>query len=88
MGEYLNVGCGTHYATGWVNTDVWEDHGTKPDVLVEAGKPYPFEDNSFDAIFLGHVLEHMDWSDVGGFLEDMNRIAKPDAPVLAVGQDG
>lgn len=85
--KYLNVGCGTHYATGWVNTDVWEDHATKPDVLVESGKPYPFEDNTFDAIFLGHVLEHMDWTEVGGFLEDMNRIAKPDAPVLAVGPD-
>jgi len=85
--RYLNVGCGTHYATGWVNTDVWEDHATKPDVLVESGKPYPFEDNTFDAIFLGHVLEHMDWSEVGGFLEDMNRIAKPDVPILAVGPD-
>ena len=23
--KYLNVGCGTHYIEGWVNTDVWED---------------------------------------------------------------
>ena len=85
--KYLNVGCGTHYAEGWVNTDVWEDHATKPDTLVEPDKPYPFDDNTFDAIFLGHVLEHIDWHSVHPFLQDMNRIAKPNAPILAVGPD-
>ena len=33
--QLLNVGCGTHYIDGWVNTDVWEDHSTTPDVLVK-----------------------------------------------------
>lgn len=83
----LNAGCGTHYADGWVNTDTWSGGDTKPDVLVEPNKPYPFEDNHFDAVFLGHVLEHIPWADVPNFLRDMKRIAKPDAPFLVCGPD-
>lgn len=85
--KFLNAGCGTHYAKGWVNTDVWENEETRPDVLVTPKQPYPFEDNSFDAVFLGHVLEHIDWPSVPEFLRDISRIAKPDAPILVVGPD-
>lgn len=85
--KLLNAGCGTHYANGWVNTDVWESDTTKPDVRVTPGKPYPFKDNTFDAVFLGHVLEHMKWEEVIPFLKDMQRIAKPNAPILVVGPD-
>lgn len=85
--KLLNAGCGTHYAQGWVNTDVWVSDTTKPDVKVTPGEPYPFEDNTFDAIFLGHVLEHIDWKEVPAFMEDMSRIAKPNAPILIVGPD-
>jgi predicted SAM-dependent methyltransferase len=85
--KLLNAGCGTHYANGWVNTDVWESPTTKPDVKVTPGEPYPFEDNTFDAVFLGHVIEHIKWDDVLPFLKDMQRIAKPRAQFLLVGPD-
>ena len=87
MANLLNAGCGTWYADGWINTDVWEDENTKPDLVVKSGEPYPFPDNHFDAIFLGHVLEHIDWDDVPVFLMDMKRIVKPEAPILVVGPD-
>lgn len=83
----LNAGCGTHYAHGWVNVDIWEDDNTHPDVVAKDGEPYPFPDNHFDAIYLGHVLEHIDWKRVPEFLLDMQRIAKPGAPMLVVGPD-
>lgn len=83
----LNAGCGTHYASGWVNVDVWEDEHTHPDVRINVGDKYPFDDNTFDAVFLGHVIEHMPWTEVPVFLEDMFRVAKPGAPVLIVGPD-
>lgn len=83
----LNAGCGTHYANGWVNVDVWEDENTKPDVIVDPSKPYPFSDNEFDATFLGHVLEHVPWTEVPTFLEDIFRITKKGGPVLIVGPD-
>lgn len=85
--KYLNAGCGTHYAQGWVNTDVWESDTTKPDIKVIPGEPYPFEDNTFDAVFLGHVIEHIKWDAVPSFMKDMQRIAKPNAPFLLVGPD-
>lgn len=85
--NYLNAGCGTHYAEGWINCDVWEDELTRPDVRVTPGQPYPFDDESIDALFLGHVLEHMPWPDVFPFMEDMLRICKQDAPILIVGPD-
>lgn len=84
---HLNAGCGTHYAHGWVNVDVWQDATTKPDVLAVPGEPYPFEDNTFDAVYLGHVLEHIPWPKVPEFLDDIFRIAKPKAPILIVGPD-
>lgn len=87
MKNFLNAGCGTHYAKGWVNTDTWITEDTKPDVKVEPGKPYPFEDDYFDAVFLGHVLEHIPWKEVPDFLYDMRRIAKPGAPFLICGPD-
>lgn len=87
MKNLLNAGCGTHYAKGWVNTDTWETTDTKPDVRVEPGKPYPFEENHFDAVFLGHVLEHIPWKEVPNFLMDMRRIAKPNAQFLICGPD-
>lgn len=83
----LNAGCGTHYAEGWVNTDVWSDDLTRPDVVVVPGEPYPFEENYFDAVFMGHVLEHIHWPEVPQFLNEMSRVAKPNAPMFAIGPD-
>lgn len=85
--KLLNAGCGTHYADGWVNTDVWQNHETRPDVLLKIGEPYPFEDNTFDAVLMSHVLEHIAWAEVPAFLKDMSRVAKPGAPMLIVCPD-
>lgn len=85
--KLLNAGCGTHYAKGWVNVDVWENEDTRPDVKVKPGQPYPFNDDTFDAIFLGHVLEHIPWKEVSSFIYDMKRIAKNGAPFLICGPD-
>jgi predicted SAM-dependent methyltransferase len=83
----LNAGCGTHYAKGWVNTDVWSNEETTPDVLVQPNQPYPFEDDHFDGVFLSHVLEHIAWPDVPKFLNEISRVAKPKAPIFIVGPD-
>jgi SAM-dependent methyltransferase len=85
--KLLNAGCGTHYAHGWVNTDVWQNEETRPDVLLKPGEPYPFEDATFDAVLMSHVLEHIAWAEVPAFLRDMSRVAKPGAPMLIVCPD-
>ena len=83
----LNVGCGPHYASGWINTDVYHDELVKPDVIVERGLGYPFEDSFFDAAYLGHIIEHIEWNLVAGFLSEISRVVKPGAPILIVGPD-
>ena len=83
----LNVGCGPFYADGWVNTDVYQNENITPDVLVKSGEPYPFDDSSFDVIYLGHILEHISWDSVPSFLNEISRIAAPDAQIMVVGPD-
>ena len=83
----LNAGSGQYNAAGWVNADVYDGGRNYPDIKVEPGEPYPFEDNHFDAVFMGHVLEHIEWGSVIPFLKDMSRIAKPNATMLIIGPD-
>ena len=40
------------------------------------GKKIPFEDNSFDVIFMAGVLHHIDLSLHNGILQDINRVLK------------
>ena len=48
------------------------------DVVHDLNKyPYPFEDNQFERIILSHVAEHIE--DLVSFMEEIYRIAKPDA---------
>jgi SAM-dependent methyltransferase len=41
--------------------------------------PWPFEDNSFDAIYASHIMEHM--KDNIEFMEEIYRIARPNAKI-------
>lgn len=83
----LNAGSGQYNAAGWVNADVHDGGLNNPDIKVEPGEPYPFENNHFDAVLMSHVIEHIKWGSVIPFLKDMSRIAKPNAPMLIIGPD-
>lgn len=52
-----------------------------------ADNPFPFPASEFDAVYLGHVLEHHPWNDLPSFLDGVRRVAKPGAPILIVGPD-
>lgn len=83
----INVGCGQHYADGWVNLDLVRDNITRPDVLVTTAVPFPFETASVEKAYLGHVLEHIAWEDVPIYLSQLRRVLKPGASALFVGPD-
>lgn len=83
----LNVGCGAFYADGWVNTDVFQNDNIKPDYVVPTSGRYPFDDSTFDVVYMGHVLEHIAWDSLPAFMAEMSRIAKPDAVFMIVGPD-
>lgn len=80
----LNVGCGSHYARGWINIDVIRTDNTHPDIV---GGELPFRDGAFERVYLGHVMEHVPWPAIPGFLAECKRVLAPDGELLATGPD-
>ena len=71
----LNVGCGAHYHKDWCNID-----------LVALGKEVishdirqglPFADNSFDAVYHSHVLEHLNPEQGEKLIRECGRVLAP-----------
>lgn len=73
---------------GWLNTDfiftrlpvgfVCEDWRTGRYILrQDAGHRWPFEDNSFEAVYSEHMFEHILPMDGSTFLKEMYRVLKP-----------
>lgn len=87
MSRFLNVGCGPHLADGWVNTDVIKTDEINPDIIVTLEDPFPFESGSFDRAYIGHVIEHMPWDSLPGWLDKLALVLSPTAEVMFVGPD-
>jgi hypothetical protein len=73
---------------GWLNTDfiftrlpvgfVCEDWRTGRYILrQDAGHRWPFEDNSFEAVYSEHMFEHILPMDGSTFLKEMYRVLRP-----------
>lgn len=70
----LHVGCGTHLIAGFLNADL---SSTSDDVLrLDATKPFPFDDDSFDYIFSEHMIEHVRYVDGLNMLSECHRVLK------------
>lgn len=80
----LNVGCGDHYAAGWVNLDLACDEHRHPDVTGDA-RSLPFRDATFDRCYLGRVLEHVARADAHRVLLEARRVLRPGGLVTVVG---
>lgn len=72
--HYLQVGGGVHIKTGgsWLNGDIL--HG---DIYLNAAKRLPFPDNSLDAIFTEHFIEHLPQEDAVLFTREAFRVLRP-----------
>lgn len=80
----LNVGSGDHPAAApWVNLDSFE--GLAPDVVGDA-RDLPFDDESADAIYAGHLLEHLSLDEgVPQALGEFRRVLRPGGRLCVVG---
>ncbi len=84
---YLNVGCGRRFYKGepWVNLDIAPSDASvlSWDVLT----CFPMAANTFDAVYLSHVLEH--FSEAGGIqlVAECHRILKPGGVLRVVVPD-
>ena len=73
MSLRLNLGSGTHHLKGFVNIDSQPGLGDlEADIL-----DLPYEDNSVDEIYAGHVLEHLFWGQRDPAFEEWKRVLKP-----------
>jgi SAM-dependent methyltransferase len=67
----LDVGCGINKYPGAIGID--RNPRSRADVLCDLDRfPYPFRDNSFDALRAVHVIEHV--SDVIRAMEEFHRV--------------
>lgn len=81
----LQIGSSLTPFTGWLNSDLEPDH---PDVIyLDATKPFPLPDASFDYIAGEHMIEHIDYASGQGMLRECHRILKPGGKIRLVTPD-
>jgi SAM-dependent methyltransferase len=84
-GCFVNLGCGSRYHPDWLNIDTW---APDPDIQrhdLQSGIPLP--DNSVDAVYHSHVLEHFDRSAGMAFLRECFRVLKNEGIIRVVVPD-
>lgn len=78
---------GTLIRAGILPARVAED-GWPPDVVVrDLRRPLPFDDESFDAIYASHVVEHLYRTDAHRLLRECRRILRPGGVLRVVVPD-
>lgn len=82
----LNLGCGDHYAQGWVNVDT-VDSPHKADIRADITQPFPSGFIGVTHVYLGHVLEHLTMDDAALVLHRVADVLVPGGALLVVGPD-
>ncbi len=71
----LQIGAGPVSLPGWLNTDFYPV--APADVFLDATRPFPFADRTFDFIFSEHVIEHVTYAEGLSMLGESFRVLKP-----------
>ncbi|HMH44264.1 MAG TPA: methyltransferase domain-containing protein [Pyrinomonadaceae bacterium] len=75
MVRYLNLGCGSRYHSGWINIDIVP---AGPGVIAhDLRQGIPLADNSCEAVYHSHVLEHLRRPEALQLLRECYRVLKP-----------
>ena len=71
----LHIGCGPNILEGWYNTDIQpQDERVH---YLDAGKPFTFEDETFDFVFSEHMFEHLTYKEGKNMLSECYRVLRP-----------
>ena len=79
----INLGCSIYKLHGFENIDILPtiseptngDFGVKPDVVADV-RCLPYEEESVDFIYAGHLLEHFYWKETAALLAEWRRVLK------------
>lgn len=83
--KYLNLGCGDRFHPSWTNINFIS---TGEGVIAHDLKHgIPFPDNSFDAVYHSHVLEHFPKEEAEPFIRDCYRVLRPQGVLRVVVPD-
>ena len=81
----LHLGCGRFYFDEFINVD--GNFFRKNDVWLDMRNKFPFNDNSIDAIYCCHVLEHFYPDELEHVLFECFRVLKPGSGIRVVVPD-
>lgn len=85
MAKLLNLGCGGHYHKDWVNIDF---NCTGEGVIAyDLLKGIPFPDDTFDAVYHSHVVEHFSKNDGIFFIKECFRVLESGGIIRVVAPD-
>ena len=80
----LNVGCGGNQLDGWMNVDSKIKKATQKNPRIhfmDATFSWPYFDNTLDAVFSEHMIEHVPGEKGLFMLEQAFRCLKPRCPI-------
>lgn len=81
----LHVGCQHHPLDGWLNVDIKPFNSRV--TFMDATKPFPLPDKSFDYIFSEHMIEHVTLEEGAYMLQECYRILKTGGIIRIVTPD-
>ena len=71
---FVNLGCGSRIHPMWMNVDIAASHPAVMEYDLADGIPLP--DQSCDAVYNSHMLEHLPKHQVPAFLKECHRVVK------------
>ena len=73
----LHLGTGSNAYEGWLNTDIRDFRHLNRAVYLDARKPFPLPDKSFDLVFSEHMIEHLTYAQGRHCLAECLRVLRP-----------
>jgi predicted SAM-dependent methyltransferase len=70
----LSIGSERHATPGWLASDLWPRSFTS--IYLDATKPWPIPDGSFDAVLCEHMIEHVPYDGAVAAAREVHRVLR------------